>query len=110
MFVQPSNMVVILGLKGFLINQKLLLSTSKYHYYIIKGESETCPISEIAMIIVSLKFIGSFEAVAFSFTNSFFPPSHFSLLSSGRSLCCLPHQMLQQLQEINEQPKIFSPL
>ena len=37
---------------------------------IIKGESETCPISEIAIIIL---FIGSFEAEAFSFTNLFFP-------------------------------------
>ena len=31
------------------------------------------------------------EAVTFSFTNLFFPPSRFSLFSSGRSLCCLPH-------------------
>ena len=42
-------------------------------------------------IILSLKFIGSFEAVAFSFTNLFFPPSRFRSLSSGHSLCCLPH-------------------
>ena len=42
-------------------------------------------------IIVSLKFISSFEAVTFSFTNLLFPPSHFSLLSSSHSLCCLPH-------------------
>ena len=57
---------------------------------IIKGESETCLISEIAMIILSLKFIGSFAVAPFPFTNLFFPPS-LSLLSSGRSLCCLPH-------------------
>ena len=43
-----------------------------------KGESETCPISKIAIIILSLKFVGSFEAAAFSFTNLFFPPSRFS--------------------------------
>ena len=36
---------------------------------IIKGESKTSPISEIAIIILSLKFIGSFEAAAFSFTK-----------------------------------------
>ena len=58
---------------------------------IVKGESETCPISEIAIIILFLKFIGSFEAAAFPFTNWFFPPSCFSLLSSGLSHCCPPH-------------------
>ena len=98
MFVHPTNTAVILDLKAFLLNQKLFPSTSEYHYYIIKGESETCPISEIAIIIVSLKFIGSFQAAAFSFTNLFFPPCHFSLLSSGRSLVAFPI-LLQQLQE-----------
>ena len=39
---------------------------------IIKGESETCPIDEIVIIILSLQFIDSFEAAAFSFTNLFF--------------------------------------
>ena len=55
----------------------------QHHYItiIIKGESETCPISEIAIIILSLKFIGSDEADAFSCTNLFFPPSRVSLLS-----------------------------
>ena len=33
MFVHPTNTAVILDLKGFLINQKLFLSTSEYHYY-----------------------------------------------------------------------------
>ena len=32
MFVHPTNTAVILDLKGFLINQKLFLSTSEYHY------------------------------------------------------------------------------
>ena len=91
MFVHPTNTAVILDLKDFPINQKLFLSTSEYHYYVIKRESETYPISEIAMTIVSLKFIGSFEVAAFSFTNLIFPPSHFGLLSGGRSLCYLPH-------------------
>ena len=45
--------------------------------------------SEIAIIILSLKFISSFEADMFSFTNLFFPPSCFSLLSCSCSLCCL---------------------
>ena len=33
MFVHPTNTAVILHLKGFLINQKLFLSTSEYQYY-----------------------------------------------------------------------------
>ena len=33
MFVHPTNTAVILDLKGFLINPKLFLSTSEYHYY-----------------------------------------------------------------------------
>ena len=37
----------------------------------IKGESERCPITEIFMIILSLKVIGSFAAAAFSFTTEF---------------------------------------
>ena len=44
MFVHPTNTAVISDLKGFLINQNLFLTTSEYHYCIIKGESETCPI------------------------------------------------------------------
>ena len=32
MFVHPTNTAVILDLKGFLINQKLFLSTSEYHH------------------------------------------------------------------------------
>ena len=95
MFVHPTNTAVILHI---LIYQKLFLSTSEYHYYIINGKSETCPISKIAIIIVSLKFIGSFEAAAFSFTNLFFPLSLFSLISSGRLFVALPI-LLQQLQE-----------
>ena len=92
MDVHPKNTAVILDLKGFLINQNLFLSTSEYHFY-YQGRkwNVTCQISEIAIIILSLKFISSFEAAAFSFTNLFFLPSRFSLLSCSHSLCCLPH-------------------
>ena len=61
-------------------------------------------LSEIAIIILSLKFIGSFEAAAFSFANLFFLPSHFSLLSSSHSLCCLP-QFAPTDSRKNEQRK-----
>ena len=68
MFVPPTNTAVILNLKAF-------LSITNYFYQhqnitiIIKGESERCPITEIFMIILSLKVIGSFAAAAFSFTT-----------------------------------------
>ena len=105
MFVHPTNTAVILDLKSFLINQKLFLSTSEYYYYY---QGRKWNMSDFwnrnNHIILSLKFIGSFGAVTFSFTNLFFPPSRFSLLSSGRSLCCLPI-LLQQLQEKNERQK-----
>ena len=71
MFVHPTNTTVILDLKRF-------LSIKNYFYQnqniaiIIKGESETCPISEIAIIVFSLKFIGSFEAAAISFIGFFY--------------------------------------
>ena len=64
MFVQPTEYGGDIGLKGFLISQKLFLSTSEYHHIIIKAESETCPSFWNRHIILSLKFIGSFEAAA----------------------------------------------
>ena len=77
---------------------------------IIKGEIETCPISEIATIILHLKYIGSFEAAAFSFTNLFFQPSRFILLSRGRSLCCLPHLFPTASRKKRAAKKILSAL
>ena len=66
------------------INQKLFLSTSEYQYHIIRGESETRPISEIAIIIVSLKFIGFSRLAALV--------GFLAVRRSSRSnLCCLPH-------------------
>ena len=66
MFVHPAeaNTAVILDWKAF-------LSVKNYFYQhenisiIIKGESETCPNFWNRHIILSLKFIGSFEAAAF---------------------------------------------
>ena len=88
-FVHRTNMAVILDLKGFLINQNYFYQHQNIAI-IIEGDSETCTISEFRMIILFLKFIGSFQVAAFSFPNLFFLPSRFSLLSSGHSLCCLP--------------------
>ena len=66
MFVHPTEYGGDIGLKGFLISQKLFLSTSEYHHY-YQGEGETCPNFWNRHIILSLKFIGSFEASALSF-------------------------------------------
>ena len=90
-FVHPTNTTVILDLKGFLINQKLFLSISEYHYYYQGRKWNMFDFNFWNRHNLSLQFISSFEAAALSFTNLFFPPSCFSLLSSGRSFCCLPH-------------------
>ena len=66
MFVHPTEYGGDIGLKGFLISQKLFLSTSEYHHY-YQGEGETRPNFWNRHIILSLKFIGSFEAAALSF-------------------------------------------
>ena len=105
----------ILQIRQWYWTWKVFLSIKNYFYQhqsitiIFKRESETFPISKIAIIILSLKFIGSFEAAAFSFTNLFFPPNHFSLLSSGRSLCCLPH-CFPTASRKKRAAKKFSPL
>ena len=67
-FVHRTNMAVILDLKGFLINQNYFYQHQNIAI-IIEGDSETCTISEFRMIILFLKFIGSFQVAAFSFPN-----------------------------------------
>ena len=71
---------------------------------IIKGESETCPISEIAIIIL---FIGSFEAEAFSFTNLFFSrPAVLVCFLAVLPFVAFPI-LLQQLQEKTRSEKNY---
>ena len=75
LFILP-NTAVILDLKGVLINQILSLSTSEYHHYSVSREKvKHARISEIAIIILSLKFIASFEAAAFSPTTELVFPT-----------------------------------
>ena len=76
MFVHPTNTAVILDLKAFLLSKNYFYQDQNIAF-IVTGESETCPISEIAIIIVSLKFIGSFEAAAFLLLTCF---SHLATL------------------------------
>ena len=100
-----------IGLKRLFYQSKIIsINISISLLVSIKGESETCPISEIAIIILSLKFIGSFEAAAFSFTKLFFPPSRFILLSRGRSPCCLPNFARTALRKKRAAKKNLFPL
>ena len=92
MFVQPTNTAVILDLKGFLINQKLLLSTSEYHYY-YQGRKWNVPDFWNSIIILSLPH--------FLFTNLFFPPSRLVCFLVVVPFVAFP-SLLQQLQEKNE--------
>ena len=95
---------------------KAFLSIKNYFYQhqniaiIIKGECDRCPISDVAVIIFPLKFVGSFGAATFSFTNFFFPPNRFSLLYSGRSLCCLLHFTPTASRKKTSSPKNLSSL
>ena len=91
-FVYPTEYGGDIGLKGFLISQKLFLSTSEYHHYYQGGKwnmpeflkSPYDSLSKLYWFIWSCRFV-------FLVLNLIFPPSRFSLLSSGRSLCYLPH-------------------
>ena len=83
MLVHPTYTAVILDLKGFLINQKLFLSTSEYHYY-YQGRKWNMPDfwnchshSLSNVFSVHLKLLRS------PLLTCFFLPSCFSLLSSG---------------------------
>ena len=90
-FVYPTEYGGDIGLKGFLISQKLFLSTSEYqHYY--QGRKWNMPEflkSPYNSLSKVYRFIWSCRV--FLVLNLIFPPSRFSLLSSGRSLCDLPH-------------------
>ena len=96
------------------LDWKAFLSVKNYFYQhqnitiIIKGEGETCPNFWNRHIILSLKFIGSWSCrFVFLVLNLIFPPSRFSVLSSSRSLCYLPHFAPTASRKKNKQPKIF---
>ena len=63
MLVHPTKYGGDIGLKGFLISQKLFLSTSEYHHY-YQGRKWNMP-EFLKSPYNSLKFIGSFEAAAY---------------------------------------------
>ena len=92
MFVHPTEYGGDIGLKGFLISQKLFLSTSEYHHY-YQGRKWSMPEflkSPYNSLSKAYRCIWSCRVV-FLVLNLIFPPSRFSSLSSGRSLCYLPH-------------------
>ena len=91
MFVHPTEYGGDIGLKGFLISQKLFLSTSEYHHY-YQGRKWNMPEflkSPYNSLSKVYRFIWSCRA--FLVLNLIFPPCLFSLLSSGCSLYYLPH-------------------
>ena len=101
-----------IGLERLFYQSKIISINIRISPLLSREKVKHARVSEIAIIILSLKFIGSFEAAAFSLLlNLFFPPSRFSLLSSGRSLCYLPHFWQQNFgtryQRVLETPKIF---
>ena len=110
MFVYPTQYGGQIGLKGFLVSQKLFLSTSEYHHYYQGGKlnmpeflkSPYNSLSKVYRFIWSCRFV-------FLVLNLIFTPSRFSLLSSGRSLCYLPHfaPTASRKKKKNKQPKIF---
>ena len=65
MFVHPTEYGGDIALKSFLISQKFYQHQNIT--IIIKGESETYPNFWNCHVILSLKFIGSFEAAVLSF-------------------------------------------
>ena len=90
MFVHPTNTAVI-GLERLSYQLKIISIIIRISLLYYQGRKWNMPdFWNRHNHIIALKFIGSFEAAAFSFTNLFFPPSHFSLFSSGRTFPLLP--------------------
>ena len=108
MIVHPTEYGGDIGLKGFLISQKLFLSTSEYHHYYQGGrwnmpeflKSPCNSLSKVYRFIWSCRFV-------FLVLNLIFPPSRFSLLSSGRFLLLSSAFCSNSFKKKNKQPKIF---
>ena len=87
-----------IGLERLSYQSKLIfIDIQQNMSIIINGESETCPISEIAMIILSLKFICFSHLAALVCFLAVVPFVAFPIL-------------LQQLHDKNERQKKFTPL
>ena len=110
MFVHPTNMAVILDLKGFLINQKLFLSTSEYqHYY--QGRRWNMP-DFWNWYNNSLSKVDGFISrycVFFYYWTCFSRLAALVCFLAVVPFVAFPNLLLQ-LQEKNEQPKKVSPL
>ena len=92
MFVHPTKYGSDIGLKRLSYQSKIISINIRISPLLSREKVKNARISEIDVIILSLKFMGSFEAATFSFTAELVvPPWRFSLLSSSRSLCYLPH-------------------
>ena len=112
MFVHPTNTAVILDLKSisFLINQKLFLSTSEYHYY-HQGRKWNMPdfwnrhnhsLSKVYRFILKLP--------RFLILTCFPRLADLVCFPSGRSLRCLPHFVPTASGIITSSKKVLSAL
>ena len=71
MFVHPTEYGGDIGLKGFLISQKLFSINIRISPLLSRGKAETCPNIWNRHIILPLKFIGSFKLPLFLFSTEF---------------------------------------
>ena len=70
MSVHPTEYGSDFGLERLSYQSKIISINIRISPLLSTEKVKHARISEIAIIILSLKFIGSFEAAAFSFTNS----------------------------------------
>ena len=75
MFVHPTEYGSDIGLERPSYQSKIISINSRISPLLLREKVKHARISEIAIIILCLKFIGSFEAATFSFTTELVFPS-----------------------------------
>ena len=111
MFVYPTNTGSDIGLERLSYQSKIISINIRISLLLSRGKVKHVRFLKSPQSFFLQCFLVHFKlAAAFSFTNLFFPSSRFRLLSSVRSLCCLPHFAPTALRKKNEQRKKFSPL
>ena len=75
MFVHPTKYGSEVGLERLSYQSKIISINIRISPFLPREKVKQDQISEIAIIILSLKFMGSFEAVAFSFNTELAFPS-----------------------------------
>ena len=92
MFVYPTNTGSDIGLERLSYQSKIISINIRISLLLSRGKVKHVRFLKSPQSFFLQCFLVHFKlAAAFSFTNLFFPSSRFRLLSSVRSLCCLPH-------------------